>query len=119
MVDFAHGSASLRHRRIIGAGGYGVVHEVLSDYENMLTFVKLYDYSYWKNIPACTGKSLTVCKSFARKLLNLWFTPEEIENEERAIRKLCGNPRHRNIVQVLRLGKLSKFAKLFHRHGTL
>jgi serine/threonine protein kinase len=46
MIDFTHttdGEANLRHRRKIGAGGYGVVHEVLSDYEKMLTPVKLYD----------------------------------------------------------------------------
>jgi hypothetical protein len=35
MADYAHttdGVASLLHRRKIGAGGYGVVHEVFSEY---------------------------------------------------------------------------------------
>jgi len=35
-----------------------------------------------------------------------WIKPEDVENEVRAIKKLCGGGAHTNIVEVLRLGEL-------------
>jgi serine/threonine protein kinase len=44
-------------------------------------------------------------QSFARKLLRKGVPKEDIENEIRAIEKLCDNGGNANIVQVLRLGE--------------
>jgi serine/threonine protein kinase len=39
-------------------------------------------------------------------LLRQGLISDDIKNEERAIKKLCGKPTHKNIVEVLRLGDL-------------
>ena len=55
------------------------------------------------------GTGLLLEKSFARKVIfqgGPWSRQKDIENEVRAITKLCGNGCHSHIVEVLRLGEL-------------
>jgi serine/threonine protein kinase len=57
-------------------------------------------------VSRCLPESNSV-KSFARKLIRMGvFNKPDIEQEKRAILKLC-NPGHKNIICVLRLGPLA------------
>jgi serine/threonine protein kinase len=50
---------------------------------------------------------LTIGQAFARKLLNIhWLTREVVEKEAEAIRKICRQGTHTNIVAVLKLSEL-------------
>jgi serine/threonine protein kinase len=79
--------SNISHGELLGEGGYGQVH-------------KMFD-------------SKTE-KCFARKLIRLFagISTRDIENEIRAVKKLCKNG-HPNIVQVFQLGKLEADGGLY------
>jgi serine/threonine protein kinase len=58
--------------------------------------------------------TLTVDKSFTRKLLHIpWLTREVIEQEARAIDELCAPPGHPHIVEVLKHGEFRNSSYYF------
>lgn len=108
----------ISHQKKIGQGGYGEVHEV-SIYVSGYADTKMYDERMTQvrnpiNTVSCyEGPSLylkisdTDSKGFARKIVRPFsgVGKEDIENEVRAIIKLC-KTMHPNIVQVFNDGPL-------------
>src|SRR5277367_1789996 len=88
------------HQRFLGEGGYGEVHQVS---------LRFYDYpDILKMIENSSGRC------FARKVIPLrrGADAKDIENEMRAVNKLCKSG-HANIVQVVEFGSL-KLDSVWH-----
>jgi serine/threonine protein kinase len=94
----------LSYRRKIDAGAFAEVHEVC---------IAIRTFAYTRS--TIDTRALYLARNYeadmqgmARKLLRPFggITQEDIENEARAITKLCGQGQHNNIVEVLQHGKL-------------
>jgi serine/threonine protein kinase len=94
----------LSYRRKIDAGAFAEVHEVC---------IAIRTFAYTRS--TIDTRALYLARSYeadmqgiARKLLRPFgvITQEDIENEARAITKLCGQEQHNNIVEVFQHGKL-------------
>ena len=106
---------NLIHQGLLGSGGYGEVHKVSKHLKLLANFISSclirHLHRYATRLIALMHPSKFSAssnfKTFARKLIRLWagITQPEIDNEVRAINKLCKS-NHPNIVQVLGYGQL-------------
>ena len=100
----------LRHRRFIGCGAYGNVHEVLPSKNYLTSSFTIYPQDWLNPVRRVTHTE----KAFARKLLHIpGADRKEIDREVRAITKLCGKGTHKNILSVLKFGELPNSAYYF------
>jgi serine/threonine protein kinase len=96
----------------LGAGGFGEIHCVRSSYGRVAD-AKLRNRSTRKVM--LRSQPNTDCECFARKLLRAIVgnvTEEDIENERRAIEKLCDTP-HDNIIEILQHGRFSNQSPMY------
>ena len=104
------GDPTVLHRRLLGAGGYGEVHEAQDSiiYANR----QMYD------IPLCkvptTFRPAFIRQSFARKLIRIpRVEAKVIDTEIRVLTELSREGIHPHIVAVLRIGELPNSQDLF------